>query len=56
MDQKTPRTDQSPAETTKSGGGCGGRETSHDVDARPEHQTSVKAPVTKSDGCCCGNN
>lgn len=56
MDQKTTRTDQSPAGTTKSGGCCGGDETSHDADARPEHQPAVKAPVAKSGGCCCGTN
>ena len=56
MDQKTSRTDQSPAETTRSGGCCGGPKATQDTDARLQPQSADKAPVAKSGGCCCGTN
>lgn len=53
MEKKRTRADQSLAETTKPGGCCGAEGSSRDADIGPEIQETVKAPVAKSDSCCC---
>ena len=50
MNQKPTETTQSDAETTKSGGCCGGHGSDPAGNARPEDQ----AGAAKSGGCCCG--
>jgi len=50
MHQKPTATSQSEAESTKTGGCCGGHGKGPAADARPDRQ----AERTKSGGCCCG--
>ncbi len=52
MNQKATETNQTQANTAKTGGCCGGHGSGPAADAQPETQMET----AKSGGCCCGKD